>query len=270
MQTLLITGAAGIVGTALRPYLREHYALRLLDRRPVTDLSPGESEMVGDIADAAFVDQAVAGCDAVLHLACAHGTGIAFDATVEPNYHATLYLLEAAQRHGVKRFIFTSSHHVVGQYRTEPGKTFDDLPPAADSYYALSKVFGEAACAAWTLRYNLPTFVIRIGNADPKVSDARRLRLWTSARDLAQLTRIGLEHPDVRHEIVYGVSECPDALFTNARARALGYRPQDNAAEHLAADFLPYEAMDPIHSGRDHVGGSYAGALLTPLLEPTV
>jgi uronate dehydrogenase len=268
MQTLLITGAAGIVGTALRPYLRQHYKLRLLDRLPVADLQDGESEVVGDLTDPVFVERAMAGCNAVLHLACAHGTGIAFGTTVEPNYHATLYLLEAAQRHGVKRFIFTSSHHVVGQYRTDFAKTFDDLPPAPDSYYALSKVFGEAACAAWSLRYNLSTFVIRIGNADPQVSDARRLRLWTSARDLAQLTRIGLEHPQVKHEIVYGVSECPDALFTNARARALGYAPQDNAAEHLSPEFQPYESMDPARSGRDFVGGSYAGATLASLLEP--
>ena len=267
MQTLLITGAAGIVGTALRPYLRQHYRLRLLDRRPVSDAQEGESVLVGDLTDPAFVDQAVAGSHAVLHLACAHGTGIAFGDTVEPNYHATLYLLESAQRHAVKRFIFTSSHHVVGQYRTDDAATFDLMPPAPDSYYALSKVFGEAACAAWTSRYNLPTFVIRIGNADAQVSDARRLRLWTSARDLAQLTRIGLEHPDVRHDLVYGVSECPDALFSNARARALGYRPQDNADDHRGANFLPYDAMDPASSGRDHVGGAYAGAPLAPLLE---
>ncbi|MFF7708815.1 NAD-dependent epimerase/dehydratase family protein [Pseudomonas sp. NPDC007930] len=268
MNTLLITGAAGIVGTALRPYLRQHYRLRLLDRRPVEGLAEGETALVGDLTDAAFVEQAVHGCQAVLHLACAHGTEIAFTATLEPNYHATLYLLEAAQRHGVQRFVFTSSHHVLGQYRTDAAPVFDDMPPAPDSYYALSKVFGEAACAAWSLRYNLGTWVIRIGNADAQVSDARRLRLWTSARDLAQLVRIGLEHPEVKHEVVYGVSDCPRALFSNARARALGYRPQDNAAEHLAPGFLSYEAMAAETSGRDYIGGAYAGAPLAPLLEP--
>lgn len=266
MHTLLITGAAGIVGTALRPYLRQHYQLRLLDRRPVADLQKGENQRVGDLTDARLVEEAVAGCHAILHLACAHGTGIAFGDTVQPNYHATLYLLEAAQRHGVRRFVFTSSHHVMGQYRTDSAASFDHLPPAPDSYYALSKVFGEAACAAWTLRYQLPTFVIRIGNADPQVSDARRLRLWTSDRDLAQLVRIGLEHPAVRHEVVYGVSECPGALFHNTRARELGYLPEDNAADNLAPDFLPYEAMDPALSGRDHVGGAYASAGLASLL----
>ncbi|QXI30629.1 NAD-dependent epimerase/dehydratase family protein [Pseudomonas vanderleydeniana] len=266
MQTLLITGAAGIVGTALRPLLREHYQLRLLDRRPVGDLQPGESEIVGDLTDPALVERAVEGVFGILHLACAHGTDIAFQSTVEPNYHATLYLLEAAQRQGARRFLFTSSHHVVGQYRTDVAETFDDVPAAPDSYYAMSKVFGEAACAAFSLRYDLATFIIRIGNADPQVADARRLRMWTSARDLAQLVRIGLEHPQVRHEVVYGVSESPHPLFHNRRARELGYQPQDNAEDHLAPGYLPYEAMDPMTSGRDHVGGAYAGATLVSLL----
>lgn len=267
MQTLLITGAAGLVGTALRPYLRQHYRLRLLDRSPIQQLTANETAHTGDITDPAFVDQALEGCDAVLHLACAHGTGIAFEATVTPNYHATLYLLDAAQRQGVKRFVFTSSHHVLGQYRTDAAQSFDDMPAAPDSYYALSKAFGEAACAAWSHRYGLASWVIRIGNADAQVSDARRLRLWTSARDLAQLVRIGLEHPNVKYEVVYGVSECPGALFTNARARALGYQPQDNAAEHLAPGFLTYDAMAADTSGRDYLGGAYAAAPWAPLVE---
>jgi uronate dehydrogenase len=267
MRTLLITGAAGIVGTALRPLLREHYQLRLLDRRQVFELHSGETEIVGDLTDPLLVERAVEGVDGVLHLACAHGTAIAFQTTVEPNYHATLYLLEAAQRHGVKRFVFTSSHHVVGQYRTDAAEAFDDVPAAPDSYYAMSKVFGEAACAAFSQRYDLATFVIRIGNADAQVADARRLRMWTSARDLAQLVRIGLEHPQVRNEVVYGVSESPNPLFHNRRARSFGYKPQDNAEENLAPGYLPYDAMDPATSGRDHVGGAYAGAKLVSLVE---
>jgi len=268
MPTLLITGAAGNVGTALRPLLRQRYTLRMLDRKPVENLQDGETSLVGDLTDAAFVSGAVKGVDSILHLACAHGTDIRFQNTVEPNYHATLYLLEAAERFGVRRFLFASSHHVLGQYRSDLTEFFDDMPVAPDSYYALSKVFGEAACTTYALRSKLATFVIRIGNADPLVSDARRLRMWTSARDLAQLVRIGLEHPEVRSEIVYGVSESPNPLFHNKRARALGYLPQDNASNHLAEGYLNYDAMPAIGSGRDHVGGAYAGVALASVLEP--
>lgn len=269
MPTLLVTGAAGIVGTALRPFLRQRFNLRLLDRKPVEGLVEGESALIGDLTDPDCVRRAVEGVDGIVHLACAHGTDIPFHSTVEPNYHGTLYLLEAAQRFAVKRFVFASSHHVLGQYRGDQAEFFDDMPVAPDSYYALSKVFGEAACTTFSLRGELATFVVRIGNADPKVSDARRLRLWTSARDLAQLLLIGLEHPGVRNEIVYGVSESPNPLFHNRRARELGYAPQDNAGDHLADNYLPYDAMAPEGSGRDHVGGAYAGVALASLLEPS-
>jgi uronate dehydrogenase len=267
MPTLLITGAAGIVGTALRPLLRQRFKLRLLDRKPVEGLVEGETAIVGNLTDPACVRQAVEGVDGIVHLACAHGTDIQFQCTVEPNYHAILYLLESAQRYGVKRFVFASSHHVLGQHRADAAEYFDDMPVAPDSYYALSKVFGEAACAMISQRSDMATYIVRIGNADPKVTDARRLRMWTSARDLAQLLLIGLEHPDVRQEIVYGVSESPNPLFHNKRARTLGYTPQDNAGDHLADNYLPYEAMAPAGSGRDHVGGAYAGVPLASVLE---
>lgn len=266
MPTLLVTGGAGGVATALRPYLRNHYQLRLLDRQPIAHLAANESALIGDLTDPRLIAQAVEGVDAILHLACAHGTDISFQSTVEPNYHATLYLLEAAQRQGIKRFVFASSHHVLGQYRGDAADYFDDLPVAPDSYYALSKVFGEAACTTFALRSDLRTFVIRIGNADPQVADARRLRMWTSSRDLAQLVRIGLEHDAVHHDIVYGVSESPQPLFHNRHARALGYQPQDNAGEHLSDAYLSYEAMPAQGSGRDHIGGAYAAAALVSAL----
>lgn len=259
IKLLLVTGAAGLVGTALRPLLAPHYRLRLLDRQAIAPQA-GEETVQGDLCDPACVDRAVAGADAVLHLACVHGPAVRFAATVGPNYTATLELLQAAERHRVGRFVFASSHHVLGQYKTDRTTPFDDLPPAPDSYYGMSKVFGEAACASHALRGGPAAFVIRIGNADAQVSDARRLRIWTSARDLAQLIRIGLEHPEVVNEIVYGVSECPHPMFANTRARALGYRPQDNARDFVAPGFLAHEAMDPVTSGRDHVGGAYAAA----------
>ena len=86
MPTLLITGAAGQVGTALRPLLRAHYDLRLFDRRePADPAGPAANEqvVVGDLCDPASVARAVQGVHAILHLACVHGPAIAFDATVQ-------------------------------------------------------------------------------------------------------------------------------------------------------------------------------------------
>lgn len=106
-------------------------------------------------------------------------------------------------------------------------------------------------------RYGIRTLVVRIGNADPTVADARALRLWTSGRDMAQLFAIGATHPDLAYEVVYGVSICPEPIFVDPVATRLGYRPVDRAEAHLAPDFLPYDAM-PARLGRDFVGGAYA------------
>jgi uronate dehydrogenase len=257
---VLVTGAAGRIGTAIRPFLRERFRLRLHDRLPIEEPVGDEEATVGDLAQRADVRAAVAGVDAVLHLACVHGLDLAFDASIDANVRATVHVFDEARLAGVERIVYASSHHVHGAH---PASGFggDAAPYAPDAYYGLGKAFGELVAAMYAERYGLRVLVARIGNADPEVSDGRSLRLWTSARDLAELLALGLVHPEVRHEIVYGVSRCPDPLYPNERAHALGYRPRDRAEEHLAPGFLPFDAMPP-RLGRDFVGGAYMVAEL--------
>ncbi len=256
MDTLLITGAAGRVGTAVRPHLRERFRLRSFDLQPLPDPAPGEESAIGDLTSASDLRSALRGVDAVVHLAAVHGHGLTFEAGLDANYRGTVKLLEATRQAGVPRFVYASSHHVLGQH---PQAGFDPaaLPMAPDAWYGLGKAFGELACSMYAHRYGLRTLVVRIGNADPTVADARALRLWTSGRDLAQLLAIGVTHPDVSYDVVYGVSICPDPLFVDPVGARLGYRPVDRADAHLAPGFLPYEAM-PARLGRDFVGGAYA------------
>jgi uronate dehydrogenase len=75
-------------------------------------------------------------------------------------------------------------------------------------------------------------FNIRIGNVDHRPADVRRLSIWISPRDLAQLFRIGLTHPEIHFEIVYGASKNARAWWDNANAYRLGYQPQDEAEDH--------------------------------------
>lgn len=255
MKTLLVTGAAGGVATRVRPYLRDRYRLKLLDLREATGLAANETALTGDIADPALVREAAEGVDGILHLACSYSLDIDFEATLDANYRSQLLLLDACREFGIPRFVFASSHHVVGHHRID-GFAGDDAPIAPDGFYALSKVFGEAACALYAHRHGIKALSIRIGNADTKVADGRRQHIWVSGRDLAQLIRIGVEHDAITHDVVYGVSRCPAPFFANARAAELGYVPEDDASAHLAATFLPRERM-PAESGPDFVGGPY-------------
>jgi uronate dehydrogenase len=256
VDTVLITGAAGRVGAAVRPHLRQRYALRLFDLVPVTDPGPTEVVVTGDLNSMPALDAALTGVDAVVHLACVHGHGLTLESSLDANYRAVIALLDATRRAGVQRFVYASSHHVFGLHR-RAGFTPDAAPLAPDAHYGLGKAFGELACSMYAHRYGIRTLVVRIGNADPTVADDRALSLWVSARDLAQLFAIGLDHPEIAFDVVYGVSICPTPLFDDPHARRLGYQPVDRAEDHLAADFLGYQAM-PARLGREFVGGAYA------------
>ena len=87
---------------------------------------------------------------------------------------------------------------------------------------------------------------MRIGNAFDQPGNERSLSLWISGRDMAQLAMIGLEHPDITCDVVYGVSRNTRNWYDNSRAFELGYAPQDDAETHL--DFaLAGEAKQPAH-----------------------
>jgi uronate dehydrogenase len=99
----------------------------------------------------------------------------------------------------------------------------------------------------------------RIGNFGERPIDKRRLSIWISPRDYTQLVRIGLEHPDIRYEIVYGVSNNRRSWYDNSNAERLGYRPQDDS-EPFAETVLTAEpaGADPI--AEYYQGGTFCAA----------
>jgi uronate dehydrogenase len=150
----------------------------------------------------------------------------------------------------------------VGFYRRD--QTIDHrVYPKPDSRYGVSKVFGEALGSLYADKYGMQVFMIRIGNVNPKPLDKRRLSLWFSPRDLAQLVSIGIDHPDIKFEIVYGISGNQRAWYDNSNAVRLGYRPQDDS-EVYAAEVLAAEkpSKDPIAEA--HQGGIFCTAEEVP------
>jgi uronate dehydrogenase len=265
-KTVLLTGAAGRVGRLIQPLLREHYTLRLCDQKPIPGPAPRDECIQGDLSDLAVAEAAVAGTYGVIHMAGLVAPAVSFEDTLAPNYRAMLALLEACRRAEVRRFVYGSSHHVLGLHGLGPMPS--EAPLSPDGFYALSKVFGEAACALYSHRFGMEALIIRIGNADPEVVDGRRERLWVSERDLVQLIVIGLEHERLGCTVVYGVSNCPDPVFANEQAIQLGYRPLDWAVDHRAANFRSLAAMSA-SEGSVFVGGQFAAVPLPDPLVPT-
>ena len=238
MKTVLITGAAGDVGSHLRRELAGRYKLRLSDIKPIDPLAAGEEFMRGDIASLADMEAITRGVDAIVHLGGFPVEG-PWETILSTNIAGTYNVYEAAHRNGVKRILFATSNHAVGFYRRD--ETIDHtVYPKPDSRYGVSKVFGEAVGSLYSDKYGMEVFNIRIGNVNARPVDKRRLSIWISPRDLAQLVTIGIEHPDIRFEIVYGVSGNRRSWYDNANATRLGYRPQDDA-ESWAEEILRNE-----------------------------
>jgi len=105
--------------------------------------------------------------------------------------------------------------------------------------------------------------MIRIGNVNPVPIDKRRLSIWISPRDIAQLVTIGIEHPQIKFEIVYGISANKRAWYDNSNAFRLGYKPQDDS-EKYAAEVLAKEkpGADPI--SEKYQGGVFCAAEEVP------
>ena len=259
MQRVLITGAAGDIGSRLRQSLRGVYpVLRLSDIAPLGEAAEGEELMPADVTNAAAMEKICEGVDGVVHLG---GMAVEnnWDVILNSNIIGVYNLFEAARKQGVKRIVFATSNHAVGFYRRD---TVIDhtVTVKPDSRYGLSKAFGEAVGSLYADKYGLEVLCIRIGNVADKPIDKRRLAIWISPGDLTQLVRIGLEHPEIKYEIVYGVSDNARSWYDNSNAFRLGYRPEDKAEDYAEAVL----AVEPEHAPGDiteiYQGGTFVAA----------
>ena len=253
MQKILITGAAGDVGTRLRKLLKGVYpSIRTSDIRTPGDLGKDEDFVAADLADLMQVKKIVTGVDGIVHLGGFSVEG-PWETIHKSNIVGCYNLFEAAYRAGVKRVVFASSNHAVGFYRRDQ-KIGVDVTVRPDSRYGMSKAFGEALGALYADKHGLRVTCIRIGNVNDKPLDKRRLSIWISPEDLVQLVRIGLEHPDVHFEIFYGASDNAAGWWDNSNARRFGYSPRGRS-EDFRAEAMAGQAKTPA----DPVGDRFQG-----------
>jgi len=241
---LLLTGAAGGLGKVLRERLKPYAdVIRLSDLAPLTATGEGEEAVHCDLADKAAVDRLVCGCDAIVHLG---GVSVErpFEEILEANIKGVFHLYEGARRHGVKRVVFASSNHVIGFHKQ--GELLDaDSPARPDSYYGLSKAYGEDLSRFYFDRYGIETACLRIGSSFPEPKDRRMLVTWLSYRDLTELVRCCLFAPRLGHTIVYGMSANRDKWWDNGKAAHLGFQPQDSSEPFRGkVEALPPPAAD--------------------------
>ena len=172
-----------------------------------------------------------------------------FEEILEANIKGVFHIYEGARRHGVKRIVFASSNHVIGFHKQD--EVLDaDSPRRPDSYYGLSKAYGEDLSRFYFDRYGIETACLRIGSSFPEPKDRRMLSTWLSYRDLTELVRCCLFAPELGHTVVYGMSANRDIWWDNSKAAHLGFHPKDSSEPFRAK----VEALPPVDPSRSCSG----------------
>ncbi|MGW0627973.1 NAD-dependent epimerase/dehydratase family protein [Streptomyces sp. NPDC002758] len=256
-RTVLLTGAAGGLGTLMRSLLPEYgYTLRLFDVRPIE----GEPDAItADLSDRDALRESVRGVDAVLHLA-----GISLEAPFEKilraNIEGTYNLYEAAREEGVPRIVFASSNHAVGftpAPRDDDPLIPIDAPRRPDTFYGLSKSFGEDLAQLYWDKHGLETVSVRIGSCFAAPTSVRMLSVWMSPADGARLFHAALTAEHVGHTVVYGSSANTRLWWDLTTARALGYEPQDDSEPYADKLIAEQGELDPENPAHSHLGGHF-------------
>ncbi|MFT4185359.1 MAG: NAD(P)-dependent oxidoreductase [Rhizobium sp.] len=259
LKTLLLTGAAGGVGQALRPLLSQiAERVVLSDIAPVDNLRPSERFVGCDLADRDGVAELVKDVDGIIHLG-GISTEKPFDLILQGNIVGVYNLYEAARNAGQPRIVFASSNHTIGYYRRDE-RIDSSVPTRPDSFYGVSKVFGEAVASLYFDKFGQETLSVRIGSCFPEPRNTRMLATWLSVRDFLSLCGRAFEAPRLGHTVVYGASNNDEQWWDNRNAAFLGWKPQDNAAgwrEQILSSAAPDDPNDPAVIFQ---GGSFAAA----------
>ncbi len=246
-MTVVITGAAGTIGSALLARLPAYgWALQPFDRLPV------DGGVRGDITVPADLDAAMAGASAVVHLA-----GVASEAPWrvlrQDNLDGTVEVFEAARRHGVPRVVFASSIHAAGFTPAAVPNLPAATPARPDTLYGVSKAFGEALGRYYADRYGMQVACLRIGTFAPTPPDVWTLSNWLSPDDCGRLVDACLRAPELSYAMVWGISANTRRTWSLDEGYALGYRPRDDAEDY--ADAVP--------AGKSYASDAFVGGGFT-------
>ena len=163
---VLVTGGAGFIGSHVVDKLRAAgHEPRILDLVPSRYHDDVET-VLGDMCDPVVVREALAGCDAVLHLAAlADVDQVAKDPTLTDrvNTRGTQTLLEGARELNVKRFVYASTIWVYGDAAGPEAVDEDTTLGLPKHFYTATKIAGEMYTASYGELYGLEWTILRFG-----------------------------------------------------------------------------------------------------------
>ena len=177
-EHICITGGLGFIGSHLVRLALERWSQTRITCLDLITYAGNEANLAdccehpnyrflrGDVRRAEDVRQALAGCDAVLHLAAESHVDrsiLASDDFMTTNILGTHMLLEAAREVGVRRFVYVSTDEVYGSL-PEPDEADESYPLQPRSPYAASKTAADLLVQAYVTTYDFPALITRSSN----------------------------------------------------------------------------------------------------------
>lgn len=178
MQSLLVTGGMGFIGSNFIHYWRKHHPddqiinVDLLtyagnrDNARLFDGQVGYQFVQSDIGDEALMVKLMQGIDVVVHFAAESHVDRSIQdpgSFVRTNVVGTQILLEAARQGQVKKFIHISTDEVYGSLGAE-GAFCEETPIAPNSPYSASKAGSDLLVRAYYETYGFPAVITRCSN----------------------------------------------------------------------------------------------------------
>jgi UDP-glucose 4-epimerase len=273
-RRVLVTGAAGRIGSYFAEQAADRYRLRLMVRsgdEQAERLRPYGEVVEADLADLERLKQLCEGIDTVLHLAGDPDPSATWDSLLQANIIGTYNMMVAAKAAGCRRVIYASSIHAVSGYPTDVQvKTSEPVNPG--DLYGVTKCFGEALGRYMAEQEGLSVIALRIGAFQPleaarQESSVGMLDAFVSHRDLQQLVERCIDDERLRFAVFHGLSDNRFKRLDITDARQLvGYAPQDDLTEqnprlkglHLDEELSAHNVSDEsAESGlRRELGGS--------------
>lgn len=239
MTTLLLTGASGHLGKVLTKNLHgKGYDLRLTDIAPHSEVPDGAEFIQADLSDKAAVASLCEGVDGIAHFG-AIAAESNFEGILEANLRGTYHIYEGARRNRA-RVVFATTNHTIGFHRRDEPLT-EDCHFRPDTYYGLSKAYGELLARTYWDKHGVESGLLRIGSCFEKPTDVRQLSTWLSFDDLTQLVDRCFAAPELGCSVFWGVSANDRKWWSDHAEDLIGYVPKDNA-EAFKDKVLPVPA----------------------------
>lgn len=234
LRKILVTGSSGRIGQAFFTAYQERYEFVLTDMKVPTQSVSGPHRFAqSDLSDANTAEGLCQGVDAVVHLAGIPDPNAEFDDVLPANILATTYLIEAARKANVSRFVFASSAQTIEGYPVDR-QIVPGMAVAPANLYGVSKCYGEALCSLYATRHGMSCVSLRIGAFEPAdgppLETKRDLSAWLSHRDATHLIDRAIQAEINGSFIAHGISNNRfKRLDLTETCKVLGYAPQDDA-----------------------------------------